>query len=121
MSYRETLNATAREHAPRIDRLLLKYLYAMENEDLAKSWSFLDYVATDLDLTGQRWLRACCRLSRNRDTFMAELRKYTEELYGQPDAEGSSSGYQAGKDVFDFLDKRWLKYAETEQISEYDR
>ena len=121
MSYREMLNATAREYAPRIDRLLLKYLYAMENEDLAKSWSFLDYVATELDLTGQRWLRSCCRLARNRDTFMAELRKYTEELYGQPDADGTPSGYQAGKDVFDFLDKRWLKYAETEQISGADR
>ena len=121
MSYRETLNAMAREYAPRIDRLLLKQLYAMEDADLAKSWSFLDYVATDLDLKGQRWVRACCRLSRNRDTFMTELRRYSEELYEQPDAEGSPTGYQAGKDVFDFLDKRWLKYAETEQISGADR
>ncbi len=121
LSYRETLNAMAREYAPRIDRLLLKQLYSMENEDLAKSWSFLDYIATDLDRTGQRWLRSCCRLSSNRDTFMAELRTYTEELYGQPEADGSPSGYQAGKDVFHFLDKRWLKYAETEQISGSDR
>jgi hypothetical protein len=93
----------------------------MENEDLAKSWSFLDYVATDLDLTGQRWLRSCCRFARNRDTFMTDLRRHTEELYSQPDAEGSPSEYQAGKDVFDFLDKRWLKYAETEQVSGADR
>ena len=32
MSYRETLNAAAREYAPRIDRILLKQLYAMEDE-----------------------------------------------------------------------------------------
>ena len=121
LSYRETLNAMAREYAPRIDRLLLKQLYAMEDADLAKSWSFLDYVAADMGVTGQRWLRACCRLAHNRDTFMAELRKYTEDLYGQPDAEGSPSEYQAGKDVFDFLDKRWKQYAETEQISGSDR
>jgi len=117
LSYRETLNATARDYAPRLDRILLKRLYEMENEDLAKSWSFFDYLALRLDRTGQRWLRACCRLSRSRDTFLAELRAFSEELYGQPDEDGVATGYESGKDVFDYLDKLWRQYAETEQVS----
>ncbi len=117
ISFREALNGMALEYGPRIDRILVKPLYAMENEDLAKSWSFFDYMASDLDLTGQRWLRACCRFSKNRDTFVAELRKYTEELYlNAPLSSEETPQFVQGRDVFDYLDKRWQHYAKTRQL-----
>ena len=108
MGYRDILIAVALEEGERIDRVMFKRLFDMENSDLAKSWSFFDYVSRQSDLTGQRWMRASCELARNRGTFLDELRAASEELYSV-----------AGQDVYKILDQRWRKYAETEQEKEW--
>ncbi len=104
MGYRDKLNAAALDGGPRIDRLMIKYLADFENPDVAKSWSFFDYMARSHDKTGQRWLRASSEFARKRNTFIADLRKFSEELFGV-----------AGEDVYQVLDDRWRAYAESEQ------
>ena len=108
MGYRDILIAAALADGPRIDRVMLKRLFDMENGDLAKSWSFFDYISRETDITGQRWMRAACELASNRGTFIDGLRTTSEELYGV-----------TGEDVFQVLDDRWRKYAETEQEQEW--
>ncbi|MCZ6596139.1 MAG: hypothetical protein O7B99_00710 [Planctomycetota bacterium] len=108
MGYRETLNAVALEDGPRIDRLMLKSLAEMEDPDLAKSWSFFDYVAQKLDKDGQRWMRATCEYSRNKSTFIEKLREFSEGHYG----------VQSGTDIFQALDDRWREYAQAEMDME---
>lgn len=61
----------------------------------------MEYLARDGGLEGQRWMRAACSFARNRGTFLDELRKASEELYGV-----------TGQDVFQVLDERWRAYAE---------
>lgn len=109
LGYRDTLNAAALDFGPRMDRLMLKYLYDMEDADLAKAWSFFEYVARKTDKTGQRWLRAACRLSKNRKSFIDELRQVSQELYG----------VDASQDVYKVLDERWRDYAQNEMDTEY--
>ena len=108
VSYRDTLNAMALEAGPRIDRLLIKFLIEMEDPDLAKSWSFFEYIARSTDKVGQRWMRATAQFARDRATFIDKLRPLTEEMYGI-----------TGQDVFKVLDERWRKYATTEMDTEW--
>jgi hypothetical protein len=108
MGYRDILTAVALDEGERIDRVMLKRLVDMENPDLAKSWSFLEYLARQGGLTGQRWMRAACEAARNRGTFLEGLRKFSEEIFGV-----------TGEDVFKVMDDRWRKYAEGERAKEY--
>ena len=106
MGYRDIMNASARNEGPRVDRLMVKKLFEMENGDISKSWSFFEYVARRGGAKGQRWMRAACKLAGNRATFLEELRKVSEELYEV-----------SGENVYIVLDDLWRGYAETEQVS----
>jgi hypothetical protein len=104
LGYRDILTKSALDEGPRIDRVMLKNLVEMENPDLAKSWSFFEYVARTGDLAGQRWLRAACEKAHNKTSFLNELRPISEEIYGVK-----------GEDVYKVLDDRWRAYAEAER------
>jgi hypothetical protein len=104
LGYRDILTKSALDEGPRIDRVMLKNLVEMENADLAKSWSFFEYVARTGDLAGQRWLRSACEKAHNKASFLNDLRPISEELYGVK-----------GEDVYKVLDDRWRAYAEAER------
>ncbi len=85
--------------------MALLYLYDLEDGDLAKSWSTFDWVAKELGKMGQVWLREGCQAARSRNTFLAEWRTKSEELFGT----------EPGKDVYQVIDGRWRAYAEAQQ------
>ena len=92
----------------RLDKLVVKRLYNMEDRDLAKAWSLFDYVAKKLGKEGQLWLRAGCVASKNYRGFLEDWRKRTGEIFGFDE-----------QDPFKALDDRWRDYAQHEQdISE---
>jgi len=92
---------TPLDEGQRIDRVMLKDLASMENPDLAKAWSFVEYLARTGGVEGQQWLRTACELAPARATFMDKLRAFSEGLYGI-----------SGQDVYKVLDDRWRAYAE---------
>jgi len=58
ISRRDVYNEVALIHGRPIDQLALKRLFEMDDADLAKSWSFFDFIARKRGAAGQRWLRA---------------------------------------------------------------
>lgn len=104
MGQRDWYNAMAVEAGAPIDKLVLKTLFEMGDGDLAKSWSFFDWLAKSGGKDGQLLLRQCCDKSRARATFIKDWRVKAEEIYEI-----------TGQDVFDVIDKRWKEFAETGQ------
>ena len=97
---RDWFNALAVESGPAIDRLATKSLFEMGDADLAKSWSFYDYLARKTGKQGQQFLRAACNTERAGKTFINDWRAKSEEIFEIK-----------GQDVFTWLDKRWREYA----------
>jgi len=87
-----------------IDKLVLKTLFEFGDGDLAKSWSFFDWIAKRGGREGQLLLRSCCDKARTRPTFIKDWRSKAEEIYEV-----------SGADVFDVLDKRWKEFAQNSQ------
>jgi hypothetical protein len=108
---RDAFNRMALDEGPRLDKITLKYLVDFEDPDLAKSWSFIDYVCKDMGEDGQRWLRACGEYARDKKTFHKKWRVFTEKLFDV-----------TGKDVFRMIDEQWREYASSQQdVSEDGR
>jgi hypothetical protein len=101
VGYRDIMTKVALDEGQRIDRVMLKNLADMENPDLAKAWSFVEYMARAGGVEGQLWLRTACELAPTRATFMDKLRTFSEGLYGV-----------TGQDVYKVLDDLWRAYAE---------
>lgn len=104
LGLRDYFNALALEKGRAIDKLCLTKLYDMEDADLAKSWSFFDFIAKKCGKEGQLFLRACCNTSRTPATFIKDFRAKSEEIFDIH-----------GQDVFAVLDKRWKEFAEVGQ------
>jgi len=104
LSFRDWLNQLALERGPRIDLLAIKTLAAMEDPDLAKSWSFFDYVARREGIEGQRWLRAHCEARAEGKGMVSKWRELSSGIYETP-----------GVDVFKVLDDRWRDFARSGQ------
>lgn len=104
LGMRDTFNAMALEEGPKIDKLALKTLFELENADLAKAWSFFDYVARKMGKKGQQWLRAGSTASTKRKSMINDWRAASEELYKVE-----------GVDIFKKLDDEWRSFAESEQ------
>lgn len=100
MGQRDWYNAMALEAGAAIDRLALKQLFEMGDGDLAKSWSFFDWIAKTGGKEGQLFLRSCCDQSHDKPTFINKWRVSAEEIYGVK-----------GADVFNVVDKRWKEFA----------
>lgn len=72
---REMYNQVALQNGRPIDQLALRDLVVMDDADLAKAWSFFDYVARKEGEAGQRWLRSAGEHANDRQTFIANWRK----------------------------------------------
>lgn len=97
----EIFTTLALEHGAPIDALLRKPLHQMEDADLAKAWSFFEYLGKQEGKPGQQWLRAVCDLFAAGTSGIDTYRRKSEELFGV-----------TGEDVFKLLDKRWKERAE---------
>jgi hypothetical protein len=100
LGLRDYYNALAVERGPRVDKLALKTIYQFEDADLAKSWSFMDWIAKKGGRRGQLFLRQCCEFSSKPPTFINDWRKKAEELYEVQ-----------GKDVFALVEEQWKSFA----------
>jgi hypothetical protein len=101
---REVYNEVALAQGRTIDQVALKSLYELEDADLAKGWSFYDYVGRKEGKAGQEWLRAAGQFSRTRNTFIQRWREAAAVILGVSPAE-----------AFRSIEARWRTYAETEQ------
>lgn len=98
---RDLYNAIALELGRPIDQLARKDLFELDDADLAKAWSFFDYLARSEGKPGQLWLRSAGKHSHNPKTFIAEWRKDAAAILGVGEA-----------DAFKALDTRWREFAE---------
>ena len=76
----------------------------MDDADLAKSWSFFDYVARKRGAAGQRWLRAAGKHSLERGTFIERWRESAATILEVEPAQ-----------AFRSLEASWRDYASTAQ------
>lgn len=104
MGLRDFYNAVALDAGPPIDKLAAKDLYELEEPDLAKSWSFFDYVAKKERKQGQLFLRAAFEYSREKTTFIQKWRDKANQIFDVDEG-----------DVFKAIDARWREFAETGQ------
>lgn len=98
---RDIYNEVALAEGRPIDQIALKTLYELDDPDLAKSWSFFDFVARKEGKKGQEWLRAAGEFARNRSTFIAKWREAAARILGVTE-----------RDAFKALEDRWREYAE---------
>jgi hypothetical protein len=104
LGLRDYFNTLALEAGAPIDKMALKTLFEMSDGDLAKSWSFYDWIAKKTGKEGQMFLRACCKTSHAKATFITDWRAKAEEILSV-----------TGKDVFDVVDARWKEFAQAGQ------
>ncbi len=101
---RAAFNELALSKGPPLHRLVSMDLADMEDPDLAKGWSFFDFVARTLGKKGVLWLRAACFEAGKEDGFVERLRARTKEIFGLK--EGDALGW---------LDSQWRAYAKSSQ------
>lgn len=101
---RDVYNEVALTKGRPIDQLALKLLFEMDDADLAKSWSFFDYVARKEGKAGQLWLRAAGKFAGGKKTFIQKWRE----------AGGAALGVSPGE-AFRAIEKRWRAYADNDQ------
>ena len=104
MGMRDFYNSLALELGPPIDKLALKELYTFDEQDVAKSWSFFDFITKKEGKRGQQFLRAACEFSMDKATFLQKWRAKSNTIYEVKDG-----------DVFKAIDERWRAFAETGQ------
>jgi len=106
---RAVYNELALAQGSNIDQIALKKLYELADADLAKSWSFYDYIARKEGKEGQEWLRAAGQHSGARSSFIKNWRAAAAEILGVNPG-----------NAFRTLEERWRKYAETDQLKAGD-
>ncbi len=84
-----------------IKSVALKRLYELGDVDLAKAWSFYDYVARFEGKQGQLFLRAAGEFSRINSTLIENWRERAAEIYGVSQREG-----------LDGVETRWREHVE---------
>ncbi|HVS11414.1 MAG TPA: hypothetical protein VMS76_16200 [Planctomycetota bacterium] len=104
LGLRDFYNSLALDEGRPIDILAIRDLYGMDDADLAKSWSFFDFIAHKEGKAGQLFLRAMCQAAREKASFVKDWRAKAEEIYDVQ-----------GEDVFKLIDERWRKFAEAGQ------
>ncbi len=101
---RDLYNEVALRAGRPIEQLARRDLVVMDDADLAKSWSFFDYLARREGERGQRWLRAAGKYAWDEDTFIANWRRDAARILGVPPGE-----------AFGELDRRWKEFATRDQ------
>lgn len=99
---RDLYNAIALELGKPIEQVARKSLFELDDADLAKSWSFFDYVARAEGKPGQLWLRAAGEHSHDASTFLADWRADAAEILGVDPGE-----------AFRAVEARWKAFAGT--------
>lgn len=100
MGLRAKLNAVALSNGRPVEQLAIKTLFEMDDADVAKSWSFYDYLIRREGEAAQRWLRLAGELSLDRGTFIASWREAATQLLA----------VDPGKSLR-VLDERWRDWA----------
>ena len=106
---RAVYNEMALSQGSPMQQIALKKLIELNDADLAKSWSFYDYITRREGKEGQLWLRAAGEYSRNRNTFIANWRKAAAEILGVNE-----------RQAFTVIEDRWRQFAEHGQMQEDD-
>ena len=101
---RDTYNEIALQFGRPIDQLALRELFEMDDADLAKSWSFFDYVLRKEGYEGQLWLQAAGKYSKDKKTFIQKWREAAALALGIDQRE-----------AFRDVEKRWRAFASGEQ------
>ncbi len=104
---RAVYNELALSQGSQIQQIALKDLVDLNDADLAKGWSFYDYVARKEGKQGQEWLRALGKFATNRNSLVEKWRAAAEEILDIK-----------GRDPIKAVEERWREYAETEQETE---
>ncbi len=102
---RASFNALALKAAVPLHSLMPKELYEMQDADLAKCWSFFDFLAHKKTEKIVEFLRVACTAARSKSKFHSEVRENGGPIFG----------LKAGDDVFKYLDEAWKKYARSGQ------
>jgi hypothetical protein len=97
----ESYTQLALEHGPTLDALIRKPLSGMSDGDLAKSWSFLEYLLANEGKAGQLFLRRLCEQIAASGPSTQKAREIAEKAFGV-----------TGEDVFKVLEERWKKRAD---------
>ena len=95
---REIMAGVAAHAGVPFDQLAAKRLHAFQNEDMAKSWAFYEYITTKLGKVGQEWLRLLCKAA-NGGQFQNKIREHTEAQFDFK-----------GQDSIRMLEEQWTAY-----------
>jgi len=104
---RAVYNELALSQGLQIQQIALKDLVELNDADLAKGWSFYDYVARKEGKQGQQWLRALGKYATNRNTLVEKWRAAAAEILDIQ-----------GRDPIKAVEDRWREYAQREQETE---
>jgi len=99
---RDLYNAIALELGRPIEALARKPLYELDDADLAKSWSFYDYLARAEGKPGQLWLRSAGKHAHDEKNFIANWRSDAAKILGVAEGE-----------AFRAIDARWRAFAQS--------
>lgn len=100
-------NELALAAGPTIEQLFIKPLAQFTDADLAKAWSFFDYVAKKTKREGQLFLRTLCfAAARSKNGFLERERATCESILGT----------EPKRDVYGILEERWKAYARDGQV-----
>ncbi|MFT7616652.1 MAG: hypothetical protein ACI97A_000276 [Planctomycetota bacterium] len=102
---RESFNTLALKAAVPLHSLMPKELFQMQDADLAKCWSFFDFLARKRTDKIVEFLRITCQAARSKGKFHSEVRELGGPVFG----------VKAGEDVFKYLDNAWKAYAKSGQ------
>src|SRR6185295_7102893 len=78
----ELYTRVALEGGSSSDTLLRKPLSQMGDADLAKAWSFFEYVGKEEGKKGQLWIRGLCDIFSQAGPSLVQFRAKSEELFG---------------------------------------
>ncbi|MFT7484231.1 MAG: hypothetical protein ACI9F9_000071 [Candidatus Paceibacteria bacterium] len=102
---RAMYNEIALTQGSSIQKVAIKKLFELNDADLAKGWSFYDYLSRREGKAGQQWLRAAADASKKRSTFIDSWRSAAAEVLGVSE-----------KEAFTSIEKRWREFAENGQL-----
>ncbi|MEZ6197352.1 MAG: hypothetical protein R3F20_16745 [Planctomycetota bacterium] len=115
LGQRAAFNAVAVKLGVPFSDLAVKDIYEMDDPDLAKCWSFYDFLARTEPDRINRFLRAGCTHwnrgsggTRNKGEVLNSWREDMREIFGVPE----------GTDPLRYLDEKWKAYAQGGQRKE---
>lgn len=97
----ELYSKVALENGPPVDALIRKPLHQMSDGDLAKSWSFVEFLLSQKNKPGQLFLRQLCDVISKSGLSNSQIRELAEKSFSV-----------TNQDVFKVLDEQWKAHVE---------